>query len=1030
MKAKKSSIVAPLKFNCLPPGVFSDEELRLVACRVPRLATDAEYIQYASVLSKILGVRKIYREKIFLEERGYAAQHDGSSTTRPSLAVIALDALYSEALSNFMTGFKNAAGSDRQALAVKIAVTLGLGRLEIETLNALASGLFYPNGRFEPFKLDYKLSELADHLDLAPQDALYLSSGECGLVRGRIYEVSMTKHAGNLFDKYFICPSIECLKAICGYGLSCDELLRLDGSPLEKLILANINRVGTLPPAEHAAAENPDEGSNNNSAAPEGDSLIPEPSELEAAACVTELSPAGETPCAALSVAPDAVTNAVAETNPGPLKRDDDLLLPYATDGEYVKDLFEWLKVRAKYIEAVNPTANRYMPVVENDNSVLQINELCRNHSVKFNKLKRRLDITRSAGSFVPKFERYCETYCLDENERLIFAAILYHVHKDDDPRADSLLNFLSGGFEERIKFSRYFYCNCNLVKSGLIRIDEDYRRRSCRFEIEIDRHIYNDIIGLKFEMDEILAGSNLYRPATRFEDVILPEQVKETVKTTVTNLPKMQEIIKKRVEKGTDYYGTGSVMLFYGPSGTGKTMLANAVANYMNKNLLLVNFSRLDDRGDRALRAIFREARLNDAIVFFDECDALLSDRYWNNEFSSIMTELERHDGFAILATNVPERLDEAARRRIMLSVEFHKPDYNMREKIWRREVPEKIRTADDIDWRYLAFNFELTGGLIKNAVRNAILSALERDQNDPVITAADLDAAAKNQLKVNFSGANLKNMIAPSSGLDKFIAPPDIIETLKSIIESEKNKNILFGQWGFGENESDKRGYGTTVLLYGAPGTGKTYCTEVLGYELGKPIMKVNLAQMLSCWVGETGKNIQAIFEDAQSRDAILLFDEADALFAGRGRVSSSTDRYANSDVNLILQEIENFRGVAVLTTNLIDNLDGALFRRIKHAIRFDLPDAKLREQLWRSLIPPRAPLAPDVDFRRIAEKYAVSGAVIKKAIFTAAGIAAARFGTGEAVITAEDICRALDREHIPESARFKKIGFEAAA
>ena len=701
-------------------------------------------------------------------------------------------------------------------------------------------------------------------------------------------------------------------------------------------------------------------------------------------------------------------------------------LRPYENDIEYIKDRFGWLDARSRAFRKKHRGLGRDKTAA----GAVEINELAGREKMMFNKVRRRLELTRARGAFWPKFERYSEMYGLNDDERLIFLCALYFIYKNDDPRADQILDFICADFDDRVKISRYLYGASNLVKSGLINIEEEYRRRSARFELEIDRHLYNEIIGLKLDVNEILNGSNLYRPATKFEEVILPDEIKVTVKKTVENLSAMQALIKKTPSGGVDYYGTGSIMLFYGPSGTGKTMLANAIANYMNKNLLLINFSQLDRRGDVALRAIFRDAKINDAIVFFDECDAILSDRHYNSEFASVMTELERHDGFAILATNEPEHIDEAARRRVMLSIEFRKPDYNMREKIWRREVPERVRKDPDIDWHALAFNYELTGGLIKNAVRTAILSSLERNAEDPVLTNADLEAAAKSQLKCNFSSSKRKNLIAPSVGLEKFIAPAGVIETLKDVIKSEKNKNILFGQWGFGKDEGDQRGYGTTLLLYGAPGTGKTYCTEVLGYELGKPVMKVNLAHILSCWVGETGKNIQQIFADALASDAILLFDEADALFAGRGGVRSATDRYANSDVNIILQEIENYKGVAVLTTNLIDNLDAALFRRIKYTIKFDTPDAALREKLWYSLIPEQTPVSADIDFRRIAEKYETSGAVIKKAIFAAAGIAAGRCAEAGVVITEADICRALEREYIPGAGGLRKIGFDAAA
>jgi SpoVK/Ycf46/Vps4 family AAA+-type ATPase len=178
-----------------------------------------------------------------------------------------------------------------------------------------------------------------------------------------------------------------------------------------------------------------------------------------------------------------------------------------------------------------------------------------------------------------------------------------------------------------------------------------------------------------------------------------------------------------------------------------------------------------------------------------------------------------------------------------------------------------------------------------------------------------------------------------------------------------------------------------GTTCLFYGPPGTGKTLAAEVIGFETGKPLKIINCAELESKYVGETGKNIENIFKEAKTLDAILVFDDAESLFGRRVETKNSTDRYANLDTSILLYHMERFPGIAVLTTNLLSNIDEAFFRRFRFVIEFQMPKANQREALWKMHLPPKAPLDPNIDFKYLAEHYVFSGGVIKNACFKAA-------------------------------------------
>ena len=180
-------------------------------------------------------------------------------------------------------------------------------------------------------------------------------------------------------------------------------------------------------------------------------------------------------------------------------------------------------------------------------------------------------------------------------------------------------------------------------------------------------------------------------------------------------------------------------------------------------------------------------------------------------------------------------------------------------------------------------------------------------------------------------------------------------------------------------------------TALFDGKPGTGKTMVAGVLARELGLDLYRVDTAKVVSKWLGETETNLGAIFDAAEDGQVILLFDEADSLFARRTEVKSSHDRYANLEVNYLLQRIDAFDGVAILTTNFGTSIDPAFRRRLSFKTTFSFPDEDARVELWRVHVPPTAPIAGELDFAELAARYQLSGGYIRNACLRAAFLAA---------------------------------------
>jgi SpoVK/Ycf46/Vps4 family AAA+-type ATPase len=186
-----------------------------------------------------------------------------------------------------------------------------------------------------------------------------------------------------------------------------------------------------------------------------------------------------------------------------------------------------------------------------------------------------------------------------------------------------------------------------------------------------------------------------------------------------------------------------------------------------------------------------------------------------------------------------------------------------------------------------------------------------------------------------------------------------------------------------------------GVTALFQGGPGTGKTMAAGVVAAELGHQLWRVDLSRVASKWVGETEKNLAAVFDAAEEGEIVLLFDEADSLFARRTDVRSSHDKNANLETNFLLQRLDSFTGIAILTTNFGVAIDPAFKRRLSVQIQFPFPDEGERERLWRAHLPPTLPISGELDLAGLAQRYQLSGGYIRNAALRAAYLAADRGG-----------------------------------
>ena len=236
----------------------------------------------------------------------------------------------------------------------------------------------------------------------------------------------------------------------------------------------------------------------------------------------------------------------------------------------------------------------------------------------------------------------------------------------------------------------------------------------------------------------------------------------------------------------------------------------------------------------------------------------------------------------------------------------------------------------------------------------------------------------------------AELVEAFTPRRSFDDVIVPASTRLALDYALTQIEKHDLIFQQWGLGERHATGRGLAFNFA--GPPGTGKTICAEAIAHALGKKLMVVRYSEVESMWAGETGKNVAAMFRSASEQDAVLFFDEADAIASRRfSSVTQGYQREANTVVNVLLKELEEFDGVVIFATNLAANFDPAFERRIRTHILFAMPGAAERAQIWKLQLHARkTPLADDVDFDALAEKYPVAGGDIKNAVLKAAQIA----------------------------------------
>ncbi|HEX8852892.1 MAG TPA: ATP-binding protein, partial [Pyrinomonadaceae bacterium] len=337
---------------------------------------------------------------------------------------------------------------------------------------------------------------------------------------------------------------------------------------------------------------------------------------------------------------------------------------------------------------------------------------------------------------------------------------------------------------------------------------------------------------------------------------------------------------------------------------------------------------------------------------------------------------------------------------------VALDSPEIEERALLWQTLAAERGCFAADVDWQELAGKFRLTPGQIERAFISALNGAHLRAGRAHVVESEDLYAACRAQSNQRLG--TLARKLKLRHQWSDLVVPPNAHAQLRELCAQMKHRAKVFGAWGFGRALGVREGI--CALFYGPSGTGKTMAVEIIARELGLDAYKIDLSTVVSKYIGETEKNLNRIFKEAETSNAILFFDEADALFGKRSEVKDAHDRYANIEINFLLQRVEEFDGMVILATNLRKNIDDAFFRRVSLAVEFPFPEEGERFLIWQRHFPQAAPVDEDVDFDFLASRLNVAGGNIKNIAVNAAFMAAENSGR----IHMRHLIRAARREY----------------
>jgi SpoVK/Ycf46/Vps4 family AAA+-type ATPase len=595
----------------------------------------------------------------------------------------------------------------------------------------------------------------------------------------------------------------------------------------------------------------------------------------------------------------------------------------------------------------------------------------------------------------------------------------LYAYLQDDvsrqRPSVDLALNLLCPTAGIKIGRRAHLAPEAPLVRHGLIHLLPDANRPvspNLAHYLKVDEQIVRWLLGERSLDSRLISFSDFVSPGISLGNLSLNDEIEQTFRSLIDR---------------ADNRCRAMLVYLQGAPGAGQRQIAEAMANETGLFLLAADLSRAVNATvadfDQLIRLLFREAYLQNTLLFLNGIDAMhgedrmhhrqsllesLSETFVITLLSGRRTwESFSHDGQSLESKPLG-----------VMTVRVPSPDFEQRRSYWRSKLSEAEIELDGEDLNALSGRFRLDPDRIADAItaaRNRYDWTDASIQSETSITSDErieidwfgrLQTAARQQSSQDLMSLALK--IEPHYSWSDIVLPDDTFRQLREICARVTNSHEVLGKWGFGNKLA--HGKGVSALFAGPSGTGKTMAADIIANELVLDLYKIDLAGVVSKYIGETEKNLDRIFTAAENANAILFFDEADALFGKRFEVQDSHDRYANIEISYLLQKMEQYEGVAILATNLRQNLDDAFVRRLAFTVHFPFPDEADRRRIWEGIWPRGAHLGNDVEFGFLARQFKLSGGNIKNIALASAFLAAADGG----VVTMEHLSHATQREY----------------
>jgi AAA+ superfamily predicted ATPase len=568
----------------------------------------------------------------------------------------------------------------------------------------------------------------------------------------------------------------------------------------------------------------------------------------------------------------------------------------------------------------------------------------------------------------------------LDRRYERLYGYLQDHVSRRQ-PSVDLVLNLLCAHAVERLERRVHFAADAPLIRSGLIHLIPDPTQPESTLlahTLKLDEQVIRLLLGQQNLDSRLAPFCQWVEPRLQSQEQLLDTDLKQRLPSRVVQAWETQQPLR---------------LYFYGPQGVGKQQVAERLSAEIGVPLLVVDLvAMIAAKTDfsELVQRLFREVLFQDGVLYLKGLEGVLKEEQ-TITYQTLLKRLASSSGITILAGTDPW-VPVADQPLGIMAVPFSMPGFGQRRNCWLNHLTEQGITLPAKDLDALADRFRLTSNQIAEVVATACQGVDWGDgessgnECQERLRVEGLFAAARQQSGNDL--AVLARKVEPVYTWDDLILPEDTLVQLRELCQRVAHRHRVLDGWGF--NRKLSLGKGVNTLFAGPSGTGKTMAAEIIASKLGLDLYKIDLSGVVSKYIGETEKNLNRIFNAAENANAILFFDEADALFGKRSEVRDSHDRYANIEISYLLQKMEEYEGLSILATNLNRNMDDAFVRRLTFMIAFPFPDEVHRERIWQTVWPGKELLANDVDLSWLARQFKLSGGNIKNIALAAAFLA----------------------------------------